>query len=123
MSLTDASFREFQDRLRRIAQGHARGRRFEAAGTLGAPRSAQPRRRLRLVGPLLVAAVALTGLKAVVHAHAGADGYAARLAALQAGSGLERAGAMLMAADPATLALSGAIRRAAGRVLQGALPQ
>ncbi|MCL4188447.1 MAG: hypothetical protein KJZ85_12635 [Rhodobacteraceae bacterium] len=111
MSLTDASFRDFQSRLGRIRTIHASGRRFEAPGTLGAPpRAGRGRRRLALVVPLLMAAAALTGVKAVVHAHVGAAGYEARLADLQAGDGLSRAGAVLMQPDPATLALSAAVR-------------
>jgi len=115
MSLTDASFREFQNRLGRIRTIHASGRRFEAPGTLGAPlRAGRGRRRLALVVPLLMAAAALTGLKSVVHAHVGAAGYEARLAELRAGDGLARAGEVLMQPDPVTLALSAAVRGIAG---------
>ncbi len=114
MSLTDASFQEFRGRLRRIASQHADGRRFEAPGTVGAPRRARPERRGRLLLPLVLGLALLTSFKAAVHVHEGAEGYAARLAALAAGGPAGRAGAILMAADPVTRALAGALGRLAG---------
>lgn len=114
--MSDPNLAAFQARLRRIEAMHAAGTAPAARGA--APPRARSRRRtpwpLAVLVALLWLALGVTGLKAVILAHLGAERYAARLAALAAGDGLDRLGAVAMQADPVTRALAGrlaALRR------------
>lgn len=111
--MVDRNLQNFHGRLGRIDDIHRAGGGFEADGTLGMAfynaRRQQGRRRLGILAPLALVAVAVLGLKAVVHASVGAELYDERVAELHAGSGIEQAGAYVMQADPLTLAISGKI--------------
>ncbi|MFC2970280.1 hypothetical protein [Acidimangrovimonas pyrenivorans] len=111
--MADPNLADFHGRLRRIDKIRRKGGGFEAEGTLGRSHFAQSsRRRFPILGPILVVALAVTGLKAVIHARIGSDLYAARVTELQAGAGIDKAGAFIMHPDPITLYLSRKLRRA-----------
>ncbi|MFN3938514.1 MAG: hypothetical protein ACK4KW_13170 [Gemmobacter sp.] len=110
--MADPQFREFQGRVLRIGRAHARGRGFEAPGVIG--RSSYPRRRLRripFVAPLLVLLVFVVLLKGAIHYTLGAALYEKKIALLQAGDPVDRVGAFIMQADPASLWVSDKIAR------------
>lgn len=109
---SDPNLAEFRQRVARLRQEHAQGRGFEANGTLGRSRHpASGQRRLTLWKPLLVVLLCGIGLKAVIHAQVGARRYDQRVAGLWQGEPVERLGAVLMQADPATRFLSAQLRQ------------
>ena len=101
----------FYARLRRIARIHRNGGGFEAPGTLGqsyytrlARRNARP-----MLRPILyMVGFSITAKATLLAAH-GPDDYASRVLTLQSGTPVERAGAVLMGADPVTEALARAM--------------
>ena len=98
---------DFYARIARVEADHARGRGFEAPGSWGRSHYHRPeRRRFALLKPLLVTLLCVTTLKAVIHHEIGTETYAARVAELTAGEGVDRIGGYLMTADPATIWLS-----------------
>ena len=102
--MADPNLADFQGRLRRIDKIRRKGGGFEADGTLGRSHFAHSsRRRFPILGPVLVVALAITGLKAVIHARIGTDLYSARVAELQSGQGIDQVGAYIMHPDPVTL--------------------
>lgn len=104
--MADPNLRDFYGRIYRIRKSHSRGGGFEAAGTLGRayfiPQPARSLRLGRMLRPLLLLIVAVTILKAAILTEIGPQAYAARLATLQKGDALDRIGALIMVADPAT---------------------
>lgn len=101
--MMDPNLQDFYDRVARVQQARARGFGQEAPGALG--RSYYGRRRRRgipLIKPVLMAAVCVIGLKGTIHYYIGDGVYDDRVAALAAGDDVDRIGAWLMAADPAT---------------------
>lgn len=105
--MADPNLRDFYDRVTRILRAHEKGYGFEAVGTLG--RSHYTRRkalRIPVMGPVLVLVCGIVLLKAIIHQGLGAQDYQERVAALWAGGALDRAGAVLMQPDPATLWVS-----------------
>lgn len=101
----------FYARLRRIARIHRRGGGFEAEGTLGQSyytRLARKNARPVLRPILYMVGFSITAKAALLASH-GPEDYANRVVALQAGSPVERAGAILMGADPETEALARAM--------------
>lgn len=111
--MADPNYRDFYGRVARIERGYRRGRGFEAPGTLG--RSYYTRRqgyRLPVLGPVLVLVLGLVCLKAVIHHTVGAATYDSKVAALWQGDAVDRVGAAIMQADPATKYLSRQIRLA-----------
>lgn len=103
----------FARRLDRIDRRHARLARGYASevGRDGLivfrPR---PRRPTFPVKGLLLVVIGFFLFKALILAHLGAETYAVRVAALQAGNPVERAGAWAMQADPLSQAVSARIR-------------
>lgn len=103
----------FDKRLKRIVRRHdrmARGvvKTVNADGLIVArPRMYKPRFPLK---GLLVLIIAGFLFKGFLFAYLGEAAYADRVAALQQGSVMEKAGAWVMQADPATVYLSGAIQ-------------
>lgn len=104
----------FEDRLRRLGRRHRRMysngivRKVGKDGLI----SSHPRRRLPrfpLVGFLVLIAAAFL-YKATLFAWLGQATYQERVDALSAGSIVERGGAWVMQADPATLFLSDMIK-------------
>ncbi|MGR3762034.1 hypothetical protein ACUXV3_18200 [Roseobacteraceae bacterium NS-SX3] len=104
---------QFQSRLQRLHRKHAGMRRGYSAAIrpdgliVVKPRRMQSRIPGRAVA-LFLAAFLL--FKAVLMASLGFDGYALRVARLQHGTAVERAGALLMQADPVSEYLALQIR-------------
>jgi hypothetical protein len=99
---------DFYARIARVETAHARGLGFEAHGTLGRSHYHRPeRRRFTLLKPVIVTLLCVTALKAAILNEIGAETYAARVAELTAGTGVDRIGGTLMTADPATVWLAG----------------
>lgn len=111
--MADPNLRDFYGRLDRIEKAHQRGYGFEAAGTLGRSHYGRGRRPgVGVVAPAVFVATAVILLKALIHHGIGAGVYDARVADLWQGqTALERIGAAVMQADPATLWLSDLIAR------------
>lgn len=117
-SIMDPNLQNFYTRVARIQSARALGYGFEAEGTIGRSAYARPQpRKLSLVKPLVIMAIAILGLKATIHHHVGDDSYAARVAVLQASDGFDRLGGYLMEADPVTLWLSAQITVRLGGLL------
>lgn len=104
----------FESRLARLIRRHRRmihggvAYRVRPDGLI----TAHPRRSLSGLFPLrtlALLALALLGFKALILTALGEATFAARLADLQAGSGIERAGAWLMQPDPVTAGLAAAL--------------
>jgi hypothetical protein len=112
--MVDRNMQNFYGRLGRIERTHESGGGFEADGTIGMSyytARRRPRRRLRIVRILLVAAAVFLCLKAGLHVAMGPSAYDFKVAALREGTDVDRAGAWLMQADPATLMIADQIRR------------
>lgn len=113
--MADPNLRNFYGRVARIEKAHSKGYGFEAKGTLGRSFYTRPRRpRIPVLKPLLLTLLVGLGLKAGLHVKIGAEGYEARVAGLAAGSGLDRAGSVLLQADPVTVYVADQIRRIRG---------
>lgn len=89
--MSDEQLREFRERARRLAEQ--------------APKEPKPRRRFPWRF-LLLLAIGGFGYKAGLLIHLGAEDYEARVRALEAGTAVERAGAVVMARDPFSDALA-----------------
>lgn len=109
--MLDPNLEDFYRRIARVEAARARGFGFEADGTIGRSYYSRPaRRQMSLLRPLVVTLMCIVGLKAAIHYNIGPDIYAARVAELQAGSGFDRLGGVIMAPDPLTLWLADALR-------------
>lgn len=112
--MIDENMQDFYRRLSRIETVHRMGGGFEAPGTLGRQVPVRrPQPRSPVLRMLAVTAVAVMLTKGAMLAQIGAEAYDARLDRLRAGDQADRVGAMLLAADPATVALADGFRRAA----------
>lgn len=112
MSETDHPFAERLARISRRRRQQARGPTHVMGPDGLVLLRRRPRRRLPLRGLALLLCGGLL-FKTVLFVHLGESGYALRLEALAAGTAVERAGAVVMQADPATRAIAGAWRRLA----------
>ncbi|MEZ5911485.1 MAG: hypothetical protein R3D84_03995 [Paracoccaceae bacterium] len=111
--MADPNLEDFHGRLRRIEAIQRRGGGFEAAGTLGRSffgKQHKVRARNGIWRPLLLVALSVVFLKGVIHNQIGADHYNLRVAELAQGSSVDRLGAFVMKADPATLWVSAKVR-------------
>jgi hypothetical protein len=103
----------FDKRVKQISRRHekmANGvvRRVNPDGLIVArPRAYRP--RFPLKGLLVLLAIGFL-FKGFLFAYLGESGYAERVATLQAGTAMERAGAWVMQPDPATLAIAGLVQ-------------
>lgn len=105
--MTDPNLGEFYTRIARIEKARAKGYGFEADGTLGRSYySRHGRRRIPVLGPLLMIGLCFAGMKGVMHYKIGDTLYDQRVELLLQGEGLERLGGYLMQADPVTLFIS-----------------
>ncbi len=101
------NFSDFYGRVARIERARAKGYGFEAPGTLGRSYYQRPvARRRSVVGPILFMLVCGFLLKGVMYHQIGSATYGERVAALQAGQGVERVGGWLMQAEPVTIYVS-----------------
>lgn len=105
----DRHQKEFDTRVRRLDRKHRRlADGYVAAVShdgLIVPRPRRLRIRVPYAGIALLA-IGLIGLKGIAHANLGAETYEARVAALSAGSQVERVGGWVMQADPLTVWVS-----------------
>lgn len=102
-------FREFDTRLKRIDRRHRKVAKGYVAtiGRDGLLTQSPRRRRLRVpFGGIAFIAVAIVAFKGIVHAQLGPTSYETRIASLANGSGIEKAGAWVMQADPLTIWVS-----------------
>jgi hypothetical protein len=99
--MADPNLVDFYSNVARFEKKHAKGYRFDAAGTLGGYRKVKKTRR-SFVMPLLMVLCCGIGLKAMIYQSVGHDAYSHRVEALLAGEGFDRLGGWLMQVDPAT---------------------
>lgn len=115
IDMVDRNLQNFYGRIGRIQTTHDAGGGFEADGALGMSyyNAHRPRRgrRIGILAPLALVAVAIVGLKSAVHATVGEEVYAQRVTALAEGGTAERIGAYVLQADPVTIAVSDQIGR------------
>jgi hypothetical protein len=113
--MADQNMDTFQDRLVRIDRIRENGGAFEAVGTLGRSHYDSNRRRRHhglWLRPLALILAGFLVFKGGLLAQLGEDVYARRVAELAQGSVIERAGAVVMRADAATMWMSEKIRTA-----------
>ena len=116
--MTDPNLTDFYGRVARIQKAHDKGYGFEAAGTLGRSYYFRPRSKRRpFIWPVLFLLVCTVLLKGVVYHSVGAETYNDRVAILAAGEWIERAGAWLMQAEPATIFVSDQITAALAKTM------
>ena len=110
--MSASQFDEFDRRMRRISRRHTQlSHGYVTTVNSDGMVVAKPRRRSArgtLRGIALVVLVLMV-FKGFLHAQLGAFAYEQRVDQLAQGSGFEKAGAILMAADPITTWLSGHI--------------
>lgn len=106
--MADPNLVDFYSNVARFEKKHAKGYRFDAAGTLGGYRKVKTTRR-SFVMPLLMVVCCAIGLKAMIYQSVGTTAYDSRVEALQAGLGFDRLGGWLMQADPVTIFVAGKI--------------
>ena len=110
--MSNGNIADFQSRIARIEQARGLGLGFEAPGTLGRSfytnRQPRPRRKSRLpvLRPVVLLLILGVVLKAVILHQVGPVAYDARVAALRAGTGVDRIGGWIMQADPLTAAVA-----------------
>jgi len=105
--VADPNLRDFYNRISRIETARSKGFGFEANGTLGAYYFTQRQaKKASFFGPVIAAVVIALVLKGAIHQNIGAEAHTARIDALAAGQGLDKVGAWIMHADPATLWVS-----------------
>ena len=110
--MTDPNMTDFNGRVARIQTARANGFGFEALGALGRSFYYRPKSRRRaIVLPILFLLVCGFLLKGLIYHSVGAQSYDDRVAALQAGTGVEPLGGWLMQPEPVTLFLSDQITR------------
>ncbi len=112
--MVDRNRENFQGRIGRIERVHDKGGGFEAPGTLGMSYYTARRRRPGLPRwplTLVVMLAVLFTLKAMLHVAIGPSAYDYKVAALRAGSDIDRVGAVLLQADPVTILIADQIRR------------
>lgn len=103
----DPNMTDFYGRVSRIRKARAKGYGFEAPGTLGRSHYMQPASSRRSIfGPILFVIICSFLLKGMIYHNIGAESYGERVAALQAGEGIDRIGGWLMQAEPATIFVS-----------------
>lgn len=111
--MVDRNRMDFQGRIGRIDRVHDRGGGSEAPGTLGMTYYNAHRHRRRFPRwplTIVVMLAILFLLKAMLHVTIGPSAYDYKVASLRNGTGLDRAGALLLQADPVTLLLADRIR-------------
>lgn len=115
--MDDPNMTDFYGRVSRIQKARAMGHGFEAPGTLGRSYYAQrPMRRRAILGPVFFLFLCALLLKGAIYNQIGADSYNSRVAALNAGDGVERVGGWLMQEEGATILVSNAITWGLGKL-------
>lgn len=112
--MRDPNLQDFYKRVGRLQAARAKGRGFEAPGTLGRSHYWRPVRKSRvgaLVKPVLMVAMVAFGMKGAMHYKLGSNTYEARVEQLSEGKGFDRLGGVLMAADPVTVWVSSTMKK------------
>lgn len=110
--MSSSQFDEFDRRMRRISRRHSQLSHGYVTTVnsdgmvIAKPRRRSPRGTLRGIA---IVVLVLMIFKGFLHAQLGAAAYETRVAQLSSGSGFEKAGAVMMAADPITQWFSGHI--------------
>lgn len=118
--MADAKQIEFSKRLNRIGRQH---RQLEAGFVTSLDHNglviAKPRRRVMAVPykGLFMCVCIMMLFKAMLYTSLGAGVYNERVARLEAGSVVERAGGYVMKADPVTIWLGERMKKAMGQVI------
>lgn len=109
--MSDPNMVDFYKRAARLQRDRARGRGFEAAGTLGRSYYQRPpAHRASILWPALFLLATAFVLKGAIFYATGSDLYQSRVADLRGAPGtVERVGGWLMQADPVTLWMAGKI--------------
>ena len=110
--MSASQFDEFDRRMRRITRRQTQlSRGYVTSVNDDGLVVAKPKRKMRrgTLRGLAIVVLVLMVFKGFLHNQLGAYDYAARLDGLSQGSVFEQAGAVLMAADPITVWLSGLI--------------
>lgn len=100
--MADPNLADFYSNVASFEKKHAKGYRFEAAGTIGGYHRVKSRHR-SFIKPLLLVLCCGIGLKAMIYQSVGQSTYDNRVNALQAGQGMDLLGGFLMQADPVTV--------------------
>ena len=110
-AMSDPNMRDFYSRVNRIERSHARGYSFVAEGTLGrTPRPVRRGRGLVLARSALFLLIGIICLKGVLNYQVGPDLYDQRVERLAQGDEVERIGATIMWADPASVWVADRLR-------------
>lgn len=110
--MSASQYDEFDRRMRRITRRQTKlSRGYVTSVNDDGLVVAKPKRKMGrgTVRGLAIVMVVLMLFKGVLHSQLGASGYAERVEALANGSAFEKAGAVLMSADPITVWLAGKI--------------
>ncbi len=108
--MSASQFDEFDRRMRRITRRHTQlSKGYVTSVNDDGLVVAKPRRRFSrgTLRGVAIVMIVLMGFKGFLHFQLGAADYAQRVEALSNGSFFEKAGAVLMAADPITVWLAG----------------
>ncbi|MCB2116660.1 MAG: hypothetical protein KDE00_10270 [Rhodobacteraceae bacterium] len=111
--MVDRNLQSFYGRLGRIEKIHDAGGGFEANGAIGMSyynARRRPARRAGLLLPLVLVAMTVVAIKSAVLGSIGDEAYAERVAKLEAGTSVEKAGAWVLQADPLTVSIAGHLR-------------
>lgn len=109
--MSDPNMRDFYSRVNRIERSHARGYGFVAEGTLGrTPRPVRRGRGLIVVRSALFLLLGIVCLKGVLNYQVGPELYDQRVERLAQGDEVERIGAAIMWADPASVWVADKLR-------------
>ncbi|MEO1536362.1 MAG: hypothetical protein AAFR73_01415 [Pseudomonadota bacterium] len=110
--MSASQYDEFDRRMRRITRRHTQlSRGYVTAVNDDGLVIAKPRRKFSrgTLRGIAIVVLVLMLFKGVLHSQLGPTAYAERLGGLSEGSVFEKAGAVLMSADPITVWLSGHI--------------
>lgn len=110
--MSASQYEEFDRRMRRISRRHTQlSHGYVTSVNDDGLVIAKPKRRMRrgTLRGLAIVVLVLMIFKGFLHSQLGSEAYQARLDGLAGGSIFEQAGAVVMAADPITVWLSGQI--------------
>lgn len=110
--MSASQFNEFDRRMSRISRRHSKLSHGYVTKVMDDGMVvAKPRRRSKMGAARAVAILllVLVVFKGVLHAQLGGAEYQQRIEALASGSAVEKAGAIVMAADPGTVWISGKV--------------
>lgn len=101
--MTTVKVKDFETRCRRVEKAHAKGRGFEAPGTIGRAynrRSASKGRLRGLLHPTGIFILMVLGIKTAMAMHLGTDHYESKLDKLRTASMFGQVSAYILQPDP-----------------------